>query len=154
MQNSSEQSVAYYSSFTRAWELLAGVLAAFAAGRRPWPGWVSRLAVVTGLIAIVAAGFLIDGVADHPGPWALVPVLATVLVIVGGAGSGTVPFAGWAFALYLWHWPLLIFWMAHTNDDTVGVGGVHGHPGRGRRGGIADVALGGHPGGGRPGSRC
>jgi peptidoglycan/LPS O-acetylase OafA/YrhL len=122
MQNSSEQSVAYYSSFTRAWELLAGVLAAFAAGRRPWPGWVSRLAVVAGLIAIVAAGFLIDGVADHPGPWALVPVLATVLVIVGGAGSGTVPFAGWAFALYLWHWPLLIFWMAHTNDDTVGVG--------------------------------
>ncbi|KAA0118860.1 acyltransferase [Mycolicibacterium sp. P9-22] len=122
IQNSSEQTVAYYSSFTRAWELLAGVLAAFAVGRGPWPGWLSRLAVVAGLIAIVASGFLADGLTDYPGPWALVPVLATVLVIVGGAESATARFAGWAFVLYLWHWPLLIFWMAHTNDDTAGAG--------------------------------
>ena len=120
MQNSSDQTVAYYSSFTRGWELLAGVLAAFAVGRVQWPAWLSRLAVAAGLITIVAAGFLADGLADYPGPWALVPVLATVLIIVGGAGARGVPFAGWAFALYLWHWPLLIFWMAHTNDDTVG----------------------------------
>ncbi|MBX9919225.1 MAG: acyltransferase, partial [Mycolicibacterium frederiksbergense] len=65
---------------------------------------------------------LADGLADHPGPWALVPVLATVLIIVGGRPTATVPYAGWAFAVYLWHWPLLIFWMAHTNNDTVGVG--------------------------------
>lgn len=125
MQNSSDQTVAYYSSFTRAWELLAGVLAAFLAGRLQWPRWLSRLAPAAGLIAIVVSDVLADGVADYPGPWALVPVLATVLIIVGGSGAGTAPFAGWAFAgwafaLYLWHWPLLIFWLAHTNDDTVG----------------------------------
>ncbi len=122
MQNADDQTVAYYSSFTRAWQVLAGVLAAFAVGRVRCPAWLTRPAVVAGLLAIVVSGFLADGLADYPGPWALVPVLATVLIIVGGAGAGTVPFAGWAFALYLWHWPLLIFWMAHTNDDTVGVG--------------------------------
>lgn len=121
IQHSSDQSVAYYSSFTRGWELLAGVLAAFAAGRVRWPGRLSRPAVVAGLVAIVASGMLIDGVAEHPGPWALLPVLASVLIILAGSGSGP-RIAGWAFALYLWHWPLLIFWMAHTNNDSVGVG--------------------------------
>ena len=123
MQNSGEQPVAYYSSFTRAWELLAGVLAAAVVERVQWAGWLSRLAVVAALITIGAAGFLADGLTDYPGPWALVPVLATVLIIVGvGTEAETVPVAGWVFALYLWHWPLLIFWMAHTNDDTVGSG--------------------------------
>ncbi|MCF6386551.1 acyltransferase [Mycobacterium sp. MBM] len=122
MQNSDEQTLAYYSSATRAWEPLAGVLAAFAVGRVQWPRWLSRLAVAAGLIAIVAADVLADGLVDYPGPWALVPVLGTVLVIVGGSRTATAPFAGWAFALYLWHWPLLIFWMAHTNNDTVGLG--------------------------------
>lgn len=122
MQNSSDQSVAYYSSVTRAWEVLAGVLAASAVGRVQWPRWLSRAAVLVGLLVIVGAGLAADGLTDHPGPWALVPVLATVLVIVGGSGTTAVPFAGWAFALYLWHWPLLIFWMAYTNNDTVGAG--------------------------------
>lgn len=124
VQNSDDQTVAYYSSSTRAWELLAGVLAAFAADRVRWPDWLSRAAVIAGLITIVASGFLADGVVDFPGPWALVPVLATVLIIVAGSGSGVAPagWAGWAFALYLTHWPLLIFWLAHTNNDTVGAG--------------------------------
>nr|WP_234807508.1 acyltransferase family protein [Mycolicibacterium bacteremicum] len=123
IQHSGDQTVAYYSTFARAWEILAGVLAAAIAGRWNWPPWLRHTAVVIGVAAIVASGLLVDGVVDHPGPWALVPVLATVLVIVSGpAGGGSVGVLAGAYAMYLWHWPLLIFWLAHTNDDTVGVG--------------------------------
>ncbi|MGU3497980.1 acyltransferase family protein [Mycobacterium sp. C31M] len=123
MQNSQDQTVAYYSSLTRAWEVLAGVLAAFVVGRRTWPVWLRRVAVVVGVAAIVVSGVLVDGVAEYPGPWALVPVLATVLVVASGpAGEPSAGVVGSAYAVYLWHWPLLIFWLAQTNDDTVGVG--------------------------------
>ncbi len=125
LQHFDEQTLGYYNTFGRAWELLAGVLAAFAAGHIRWPNWLRRVAFAAGLIAVVGAGILADGVTDYPGPWALVPVLATVLVILAGStGDGAAAhagWAGWAFALYLWHWPLLIFWMAHTNNDRVGV---------------------------------
>ncbi|MGW0161250.1 acyltransferase family protein [Mycobacterium sp. NPDC003323] len=119
----SDPALAYYSSLTRAWEVLAGVVAAAAAGRRAWPFWLRQVAVVVGVIAIVASGLLVDGVAEYPGPWALVPVLATVLVVVSGpAGAPSPGVVGCAYALYLWHWPLLIFWLAHTDNDSVGIG--------------------------------
>ena len=38
-----------------------------------------------GLAAILACGWLIDGVSEFPGPWALVPVGATVLMILAAA---------------------------------------------------------------------
>ena len=131
IQHADDQTVAYFSSLTRAWEVLAGVLAAAIAARVPGPGqaqrratvWLRRTAVVVGFGAIAVSGVWADGVAEYPGPWALVPVLATVLVVTaGGVGEPGAAVAGTAFGVYLWHWPLLIFWLAHTNDDTVGSG--------------------------------
>lgn len=123
------QTAAYYSSATRAWELLAGVLAAALVTRVHRPGWLRAVAAAVGLAAILWCGLVIDGVAEYPGPWALVPVGATVLLIVSGTapwtsrrlGSGPlVALGAIAYPLYLWHWPLLIFWLAYLNDDAVG----------------------------------
>ncbi|MGV9796488.1 acyltransferase family protein [Mycobacterium sp. NPDC003449] len=128
------QLTTYYSGAARMWEPLAGVLAAAVAARIRWPGWLRAATVVTGLTAIVSGSLLIDGAMEYPGPLALVPVGAAVLVILGAGqgappawtdrllGSRTLVTAGaMAYSLYLWHWPLLIFWLASIDDDAVGL---------------------------------
>jgi peptidoglycan/LPS O-acetylase OafA/YrhL len=129
--------LAYYSTAARAWELLAGVLAAALVagpmGRTRWPGWLRVGAAAVGLLSILVCGVLTGRAAQSPGIWTLIPVVATVLVIVSGA-QGMVPrtieflrsaplvaIGAAAYPLYLWHWPLLIFWLATINDDAVGL---------------------------------
>ncbi|MEV0670540.1 acyltransferase family protein [Mycobacterium sp. NPDC050441] len=126
----------YYSTAARAWELLAGVMAAALVagpvGRIPWRGWLQAGATAAGLAAILVCGVLTDRTVQSPGVWTLIPVAATLLVIVSGVAetsSGTnellrsaplVAVGAIAYPLYLWHWPLLIFWLAAINDDAVG----------------------------------
>ncbi|BBX26725.1 acyltransferase family protein [Mycolicibacterium alvei] len=126
----------YYSTAARAWELLAGVLAAaFVAGRvgriRPSGRWRAGAPAI-GLAAILVCGVLTDRTVQSPGIWTLIPVAATLLIIVSGIAetssrtdeflrSSPLVAAGMlAYPLYLWHWPVLIFWLATTNDDAVG----------------------------------
>ena len=126
---------AYYDSFARAWELLVGVLAALLLSTLRMPMWLRTAAAVAGVTAIVSCGALIDGAALFPGPWALIPVGATILVIAAGSGHPAsipsplrllaarpfVQLGAIAYSLYLWHWPLLIFWLVHTGRPRVGV---------------------------------
>eukprot|EP01035_Chromulina_nebulosa_P038900 gene38901-52539_t len=108
---------AFYLPFSRAWELLAGVLLALwkPVIRRPS---LQHAAGVTGLGLILAACLLFTKDTDWPGAAALVPVLGAVLVIAAGEGGiagrllATRPMV-WigllSYSLYLWHWPLLTF---------------------------------------------
>jgi peptidoglycan/LPS O-acetylase OafA/YrhL len=135
--HSADQSTAYYNSFARAWELLVGALAGAVVGYVRWPTWLRTGAATIALAAILSCGWLIDGVKEFPGPWTLVPVGAAVLMILTAANRQTgednptrlplpnrllamrplVILGGMAYALYLWHWPLLIFWLALTGHD-------------------------------------
>ncbi|ORV19112.1 acyltransferase family protein [Mycobacterium celatum] len=128
------QATAYYNSFARGWELLLGALAGALVPYIRWPMWLRTLVATVALAAIVSCGALIDGVREFPGPWTLVPVGATVLFILAGANRqadpGTrdrlplpnrmlatgplVTLGAMAYSLYLWHWPLLIFWLSYT----------------------------------------
>lgn len=92
------------------------------------PGWLRTVAAAAGIVLIVSCGAWIDGAQLFPGPWALVPVGATLLVIAAGAGRTAavaaplrllstrvlITLGAIAYSLYLWHWPLLIFWLVHT----------------------------------------
>jgi peptidoglycan/LPS O-acetylase OafA/YrhL len=129
-----DQATAYYDSFARAWELLLGALVGALVPHIRWPMWLRTALATVALAAVVSCGALIDGVKEFPGPWALVPVGATVLMILAGAnlGSGAgaddrmplpnrllavrplVALGAMAYSLYLWHWPLLIFWLSYT----------------------------------------
>ncbi|MGA9493175.1 MAG: acyltransferase, partial [Mycobacterium sp.] len=126
----SDQPTAYYNSFARAWELLLGALAGALVPSVRWPMWLRTAAASIALLAVLSCGALIDGVKQFPGPWALVPVGATLLFILAGANRASgeslplpnrllatgplVRLGDIAYSLYLWHWPLLIFWLAYS----------------------------------------
>ncbi|MFI9408882.1 acyltransferase family protein [Nocardia gamkensis] len=127
----------YYDSFARAWELSAGGLLAIVA---PWlkpPRPVRVAAAVLGAVMVLVCGWLIDGADRFPGPAALVPVGATLALILAGGGltaaeqplpnrllgtAAAVRLGELSYALYLWHWPILIFVLARTGAATAGLG--------------------------------
>ena len=134
--HNTDQATAYYNSFARGWELLIGALAGALVPVVRWPMWLRTALSTVSLAAILACGWLIDGVNEFPGPWTLVPVGATVVFILAAAnqsdGDGTqrlpapnrmlatkpfVSLGAMAYSLYLWHWPLLIFWMSYSGHD-------------------------------------
>ncbi|WP_454859798.1 acyltransferase family protein [Promicromonospora soli] len=126
-----DQPVAYFHSWARFWELGVGGFLALAL---PWlrlPGFLRPLLGWVGLGLVVSSGFVLDGGALFPGPWALWPVGGALLVLLGSGGR-----AGWgprgllqvaplrfvadiSYALYLWHWPLLIAYLHYTGQDRV-----------------------------------
>lgn len=110
---------AFFSLPARAWELGVGALAAYALGcmthgrlRAP----VSRVLLWTGVAGILASFVLLDSSTAFPGWAALLPVLSTAAVVIGGSG-GRQPRAltnrmmqalgRWSYSIYLVHWPLL-----------------------------------------------
>ena len=129
-----DQTTAYYNSFARAWELLLGALVGALVPHVRWPMWLRTVVAAVALAAVLSCGAFLDGVEEFPGPWALVPVGATVLMILAGANlqarpgstdelplpnrllatAPLVALGALAYSLYLWHWPLLIFWLSYT----------------------------------------
>lgn len=124
-----DQAAAYYNTFARGWELLLGALVGAVVTRIGWPMWVRTVVATVALGAVLSCGALIDGVQEFPGPWALVPVGAAMLLILVGANlqgdrlplpnrilatRPLVELGAMAYALYLWHWPLLIFWLSYS----------------------------------------
>ncbi len=113
---------AYFSTFTRAWELGAGALVAVAATQlQRVPAVLRAIFAWAGLALVFAsATVLIDERTAFPGSAAALPVLGAVLLVAWGGAPGG-PAARWAlgsapagflgaisYSLYLWHWPVLI----------------------------------------------
>lgn len=114
---------AYFSLEARAWELGAGVLAAYLGARvagRLAPRALGALGAL-GLLLLAVSALVIDGTAMFPGPLAAAPVIGTVALIIagehrlpaGGAGrllaSRPALYVGdISYSLYLWHFPVLV----------------------------------------------
>lgn len=129
------QAFNYYDTVARLWEPLAGGLLAVWMPRRAVPQWLRNLLAVGALALIVSCGWWIAGVEEYPAGWALVPVGATLMLIWIGSPNTAAPAVGptaasrtlahprlvWlgsiAYALYLWHWPLLVFYLAWQYQD-------------------------------------
>ena len=118
-ETATEPTWAYFSTFSRAWELGLGALVAIAAPAvtriparlRPLLGWA-------GLAAIGVGAAVIDPGTPFPAPGALLPVLGTAVVIAAGTGgeSFLVPLTNrvaryvgaLSYSLYLWHFPAIV----------------------------------------------
>lgn len=99
--------IAFFAPFTRAWELVLGVVLALI----PVKGyrWLSYL----GLSGLVASVILIDTSGPYPGYRALLPSISAALVIMAPIRALTwrpIVLVGEAsYSLYLWHWPVIVF---------------------------------------------
>jgi peptidoglycan/LPS O-acetylase OafA/YrhL len=112
-----EPSAAYFVTTTRVWEFAAGSLLALL--HRPIPRSFAAPMAWAGLAMIVGAGISYSEASSFPGYVAAVPVVGALLVIAANASGGVLGFIQEArpvqlvgdisYAIYLWHWPLIIF---------------------------------------------
>ncbi|HEY8456098.1 MAG TPA: acyltransferase family protein [Actinopolymorphaceae bacterium] len=123
---------AYFSTFTRGWELaLGGVLAIVLASGRRLPGWCAPWIAVGGLVSIAVSTMLFDDETAFPGAPGLLPTLGAAAIIAAGATATSGP--GWrlltlrpvrhigriSYSWYLWHWPVLVFAATRWEEPSV-----------------------------------
>ncbi|WP_179808922.1 acyltransferase family protein [Nocardiopsis sinuspersici] len=121
-----DQPWAYFDTGTRLWEFaLGGLLALLLPGAklprapRVALGWI-------GLASLVLCGALLRVSSVFPGYAALWPTLAAAAVVVAGTSGSALGadrlltlrplryLGSISYALYLWHWPLLVFYLSVT----------------------------------------
>ena len=124
---------AYFNPLARAWEFFLGALVAVVLpyvkiGRN----WRDLLGFI-GLVALLSCGLLVPETMHYPGYASLLPVTAAILLILSGSSgeiSRTSRFlsnrylafiGGISFSIYLWHWPLLVFYLDSTGSDHVSI---------------------------------
>lgn len=113
---------AFYSPFTRGWELLAGAILAIYRGKITPSGILSihrRLAQFASAVVLMGSFLFLTEAMPFPGFLAIIPVLTTVILIDTNSGNAAGNyFLSWkplvwvgliSYPLYLWHWPLLSF---------------------------------------------
>lgn len=117
----------YYMLPTRAWELMAGAMAAiFLFNNEDFkihPPVAEALSFL-GLLLIVAPLFWFGPQTPHPSFFTLIPIVGTVLILVSGASApGIQKFLGApvavgigliSYSLYLWHQPLFALYKLHV----------------------------------------
>jgi len=121
----SNPTLAYFSTFSRVWELGIGALAATVVMRRftELPAPVRAAASWIGIAGIVASALLVREDVGFPAPGALLAVLATALVLVAGSGAPSATYdqalfpltnrvarylGDISYSLYLWHFPVIV----------------------------------------------
>lgn len=131
LETSAGPLVAYFSTFSRAWELSVGGLLALLVASRPTICRFPRSLPWLGLLTIAVAAVLIDPSSSFPGPWALLPVTGALLVIAAGVGvaperlnralthSASRYVGKISFSLYLWHWPVIVIASALLAEGTL-----------------------------------
>lgn len=124
---------AYFSTLTRGWEILFGAVLAIVLPRSiRLPGFLAGIMVVSGVAVVIATAFIFKDIDPYPGWRALLPVLGTMALIIGGTsvqrGIGIkilaqrpLQYLGKiSYAWYLWHWPFVVFAIAIWDDMRPG----------------------------------
>jgi peptidoglycan/LPS O-acetylase OafA/YrhL len=126
------QPLAYFHSATRIWEFALGGLLALVIDRVALPRPVALLLGWVGVVGIAVCGMVLRVGSVFPGYLALWPTVAAALVIAAGATGSRfgadrflssrplVYLGNLSFALYLWHWPVLLLYLIARDRPAVG----------------------------------
>ena len=132
---SGKQVMAFYVLPLRAWELLAGSLLAFTAfrgavrcGNEPGKAvkkW-NTIGAGLGLLLVLLPYVLYSQQTPFPGGAVLPSVVGTALLIQYGAAGWVGGLLAWrplvvvgkmSYSLYLWHWPVTVYWKYMVYDQ-------------------------------------
>ncbi|WP_028648250.1 acyltransferase family protein [Nocardiopsis sp. CNT312] len=124
-----DQPWAYFDTGARMWELALGGLLALALTRIDLPRGPRVALGWAGLVSLVLCGALLQVSSVFPGYAALWPTLAAAAVVAAGPRGSALGvdqllalrplryLGSISYALYLWHWPLLVFYLSVTGRD-------------------------------------
>ncbi|GLU49652.1 acyltransferase family protein [Nocardiopsis ansamitocini] len=125
-----DQPWAYFDTGARLWELALGGLLAVVLPHLRLPAAMRAVMGWTGLVALLACGALVEVSTVFPGYAALWPTGAAVLVIAAGTTGYRFSadrllslrplhfVAGVSYSFYLWHWPVLVCYLAVTDRNS------------------------------------
>ncbi|PBJ83625.1 hypothetical protein CMZ84_03805 [Lysobacteraceae bacterium NML93-0399] len=133
---STNPALAYFSTLTRAWELGVGGLLAVTTRWKTLPQAIRDALAWCGLAMIAFAVVRFDETTPFPGYAAALPVLGTALVIMGRDSprrfsaytllrARVLQYLGdISYSLYLWHWPVIVFYAAVAGRSPGLVDGI------------------------------
>lgn len=124
------QEWAYFDTFARLWEFALGSLVAiFLPLLRRLPAALTVPLGWVGLTAIVSCGMVLQVEHEFPGYLALWPTLAAAFILMAPPNNfgvqrvlalrPLVRLGDVSYALYLWHWPVMIFFLVETGAQSI-----------------------------------
>lgn len=128
-----DQPLAYFDSLTRVWEFALGGLLALGIDAITLPRLVRVLSGWIGVAGLAVCGIVLDVGSVFPGYAALWPTVSASLVILAGSTGSRVgadrilasrPFeylGNLSYSLYLWHWPVLLYYLVARGREEVGL---------------------------------
>jgi peptidoglycan/LPS O-acetylase OafA/YrhL len=132
-QTGTDQAAAYFDTRARLWEFALGSLVALVLPYLALPARVRVVLGWAGVAMMLACGVLLQVQQQFPGYVALWPTLAAAAVIVAGRTDSRAGVDRWlsaapllrlgeaSYALYLWHWPVLVLWLIVADKPSAGV---------------------------------
>lgn len=115
-----DATVAYFSTWTRAWEIAVGcLLAVYLPQILRLSSAIGSWLMIAGVALIIASCFIIQGDTPFPGWIAILPVTGAAAVVTGGSVAANSPMdrvlqlpflqmlGKYSYGMYLWHWPML-----------------------------------------------
>lgn len=130
-----DQPLAYFHALTRVWEFALGGLLALGIDAISLPKLLRVVLGWLGVAGLVSCGLVLTVGTQFPGYLALWPTMSALLVLVAGATGSAAGADRWlasrgmrylgdlSYALYLWHWPVLVFYLVIKGQTEVGLRG-------------------------------